>query len=536
MESIIQGHLSRENKNKIENCFMIGKLAEDGSSIPFSLGKEPEKSVSVLAQRTDSIVFFIEPLSDDPELLLNTLGKESKEVYISFDNNNLRYLDRYNYQKQDDRVSFLREHFKNKLILFKPVLNYDKKRDQYHYNFHIILDEEARSPEELTNTWYSPIPIMTSSFTSGRFEKKLIEKKPIQLKNYNHALSLPQFIVCDDHLYLIKDESALKKYTNENVYLCENPNKIKRIELPKDYDSSMKVFHQDVAFFPQEKVMDWIDDVEENGMVITEKIEDNDFIDESTETQDSLNTDTLELNNEEGNNFVQENDFLLRLDYLARMKKLHYSLDDLYNFHTALKTSNFTILGGMSGTGKTELARLYAEALKMEEGDNLLHISVQPSYTEPSDLLGFLNPQTGVFLESEIGLVSFLHKASKETDKMHMVLFDEMNLGQVEHYFSDFISILELEGEAKRLRLFNKKSQCVQEHLQDGIPILNNVLFVGTANFDETTRDFSNRMLDRSNVIILEKQSFIEAQKYETDDIKSLSDYEHQEKNNIKKP
>lgn len=63
----------------------------------------------------------------------------------------------------------------------------------------------------------------------------------------------------------------------------------------------------------------------------------------------------------------------------------------------------------MSGTGKTELANLYAEALGLKDKkSNLKVISVKPSFTEPSDILGFFNHQSGVFMESETGLVSFL--------------------------------------------------------------------------------------------------------------------------------
>ncbi|MBB2482836.1 hypothetical protein H5P36_21990 [Bacillus sp. APMAM] len=165
----------------------------------------------------------------------------------------------------------------------------------------------------------------------------------------------------------------------------------------------------------------------------------------------------------------------------------------------------------MSGTGKTELAIPYVEALGLEQNKSLLVIHVSPSFTEPNDVLGFLNQQTGVFLESEEGLVSFLLKANREPNTLHMCLFDEMNLGQVEHYFSDFISLFEMPKEKRTLRLFGEKSHCIQEEYKKGIPIGDNVLFVGTANFDETTKDFSNRMLDHPNVILLEKLYFMDA-------------------------
>jgi AAA domain (dynein-related subfamily) len=230
---------------------------------------------------------------------------------------------------------------------------------------------------------------------------------------------------------------------------------------------------------------------------------------------------------------LKEHNFVYRLDYLARQQKLSYELEDLINFHTSLKTSRMTILGGMSGTGKTQLAYLYAQALGLKTSDNLLVIPVKPSYTEPSDILGFLNPQTGVYSESETGLVSFLKKAQNNKDKLYMVIFDEMNLGQVEHYFSDFISILELPGVDQTLQLFSPNSVCYQEDLRKGLKIGQNVLFVGTANFDETTKDFSNRLLDRSNVIRLEKPSFGSAKRREETVINTISDYEAEQGNEL---
>ncbi len=99
-----------------------------------------------------------------------------------------------------------------------------------------------------------------------------------------------------------------------------------------------------------------------------------------------------------------------------------------------------------------------------------------------------------------------------------MVVFDEMNLGQVEHYFSDFISVLEAPKGRRKLKLFSEKSICHQEEYKNGIEIGENVLFIGTANFDETTKEFSNRLLDRANVLILEKKGFIEAKLYEEEE------------------
>lgn len=536
--------LDHINKKIIEECILVGKLAEDDSNLP-RLGDELGKAVSYRDfNGNQAVVFYIQPLSTEPEKLQSELGKPQAEVYISFDDKNKRYLDRLGYWQQEDKVVFLREHFKNRLVLFKPILNYDYKKSSYHYNFQIILDEKFDSEVMGRSRLFIPIPTY-SQHSHQMFESRLMTGKPIELTSYNHAMEIPQFIICGDFLYHIVDIDAFKKYNinqNHNLYYCDKPEGISRIKKPNDFDRYFKLEHKDIGFAPLEQATHWIDEFNDIGVSIPKIIEgrakDTIPAEIKNEKQNEEKKERVKVSSEktEDETFVNESDFIQRLDYLARKKKLRYHPDDLYNFHTSLKTSNFTILGGMSGTGKTELAMLYSQALKMKMGDNLLFIPVKPSFTEPSDLFGFLNPQTGVYHESEVGLVSFLYKASQNPKKMHMVLFDEMNLGQVEHYFSDFISILELDKGKRVLHLFNEGANCVQSNLKKGIPILDNVLFVGTANFDETTRDFSNRMLDRSNVIILEKLSFLDAQKYELEDIKNIKDYESKEKTVVHNP
>ncbi|GEK58154.1 hypothetical protein CHL76_09495 [Marinococcus halophilus] len=528
--------LNLKEKNRIEKSYIVGKLAEDSLNLP-RLGRDPGKAVTIQGNYgRESIIFYIKPLSKEPQILQTHLGKPSTEVYIGFDNKNMRYLERYGYTQQEDSVNFLRNHFKNRLILFKPFLSYDRARDKYHYNLEIVLDEKI-DEEVASSKHYVAIPNYTH-YSYQMFESRLMSGNPIELTNYNHTMDIPEFITCGEYLYLIQDENVFRKYEmNDNLYICENPEGIRRIEKPSSFESYLRLGQKGINFAPVEEKNKWVDECNDRGetvpMVMKYRNAKNKKAVEKEENKNEVNFNIFKSDD---NSDISESDFMKRLDYLARSKKLRYSVDDLYNFHTSVKTSNFTILGGMSGTGKTELARLYAEALKMEEGDNLLFIPVKPSFTEPSDLLGFLNQQTGVYHESEIGLASFLYKASQNPNKMHMVLFDEMNLGQVEHYFSDFISILEFQNEKRLLRLFNQNVNCVQLHFANGIEIGSNVLFIGTANFDETTRDFSNRMLDRSNVIILDKLSFLEAKKYEEEKVDTVEDYEEKEKTEIRSP
>ncbi|MEX0741612.1 MAG: hypothetical protein WD079_02370, partial [Phycisphaeraceae bacterium] len=62
----------------------------------------------------------------------------------------------------------------------------------------------------------------------------------------------------------------------------------------------------------------------------------------------------------------------------------------LHAFHTAVKVnevSPLVVLAGISGTGKSELARRYSEAMGM----HFLNLAVQPRWDSPQDMFGFFN-------------------------------------------------------------------------------------------------------------------------------------------------
>ena len=69
---------------------------------------------------------------------------------------------------------------------------------------------------------------------------------------------------------------------------------------------------------------------------------------------------------------------------------IHFPQRILYAFHTALKISDWssvTVLAGVSGTGKSELPKLYAAF----GGMNFINVPVQPSWDSQESMLGFFN-------------------------------------------------------------------------------------------------------------------------------------------------
>ena len=48
-----------------------------------------------------------------------------------------------------------------------------------------------------------------------------------------------------------------------------------------------------------------------------------------------------------------------------------------------------------------------------------------------------------------------------------------------------------------------------ENQIPSTIEIGENIIFVGTVNFDETTKELSDRLLDRTNLITLQKFRFV---------------------------
>ncbi|MCL6454728.1 MAG: AAA family ATPase [Alicyclobacillus sp.] len=202
--------------------------------------------------------------------------------------------------------------------------------------------------------------------------------------------------------------------------------------------------------------------------------------------------------------------FLEQFAQQARDRNLLYREEDLVNFHTAMKSSTLVILAGMSGTGKSRLVEVYGRTLGMDN-EQLNIIPVRPSWTDDADLIGYVDSIHNVYRPGDSGLVDTLIQAENHPEKLYIICFDEMNLARVEHYFSQFLSVLEQPEGRRELRLYNEELMTRLYNYKEyspSITIGNNVMFVGTVNLDESTYHFSDKVLDRANVISLQMRPF----------------------------
>ena len=214
----------------------------------------------------------------------------------------------------------------------------------------------------------------------------------------------------------------------------------------------------------------------------------------------------------------------------------------------ALRTKPFVILAGHSGTGKSRMVKKLAY---MTCRDNALHegsdpgnycmIEVKPNWHDSTDLLGYPS-SFGSNHYVVKPLIEFIQKAYAYPDVPFFVCLDEMNLAPVEQYFAEFLSALEDIHEdadamnayfalnanykpgsgsaaeevvkytsaplVKALEYFDSPEMLEPKFTESrdwvkthGLTIPKNLFVVGTVNMDETTNQFSRKVLDRAFTI-----------------------------------
>lgn len=216
------------------------------------------------------------------------------------------------------------------------------------------------------------------------------------------------------------------------------------------------------------------------------------------------------------------------------------NLTENKSYITAIKTKPFLILGGFSGTGKSQKVKELAfmtcpndKEMSMKLGNtenspgNYCLVSVRPNWHDSSDLLGFYSTINDKYMVTDF--VRFLVKARHYSEIPFFVCLDEMNLAPVEEYFAEFLSVIESRKKVGNRIMtdpliskdwFNKqynnynifedlglfKNDFGQYERQDivdelkgmGLCIPQNIVVIGTVNMDDTTNSFSRKVIDRA--------------------------------------
>ena len=211
----------------------------------------------------------------------------------------------------------------------------------------------------------------------------------------------------------------------------------------------------------------------------------------------------------------------------------------------ALRTKPFMLLAGISGTGKSRIVRELAfkscpEYLRDADGTtpgNYLMVEVKPNWHDSSELLGYYshlaNNGNGGYVFTPF--TKFLVKAMMFPNVPFFVCLDEMNLAPVEQYFAEFLSVLETRKHDKDnyiqtgVLVKPEYFQGISDHVGDGyicteffpdglpkidypvytntiltnkgLSLPDNVFVIGTVNMDDTTHQFSRKVIDRAMTI-----------------------------------
>lgn len=376
-------------------------------------------------------------------------------------------VDDFFYLSEDEQYNILYEKFSNKVICFKPIFKELPTRVKY------VLNADIVGIFDLSD-FKSPIFVPQLDISTRDFESKIEKGEDFEIDSFPMSLSqYLKYVVIGQTIYYIncvpsREGASTKRWKSKE----------------KSFDKhSLKSFQK----------TDYI------------KMPDGNYYFKFA----SL------LNVADNSDIFDEKSFVENVSKNALSQNLCYSLEDLKNFHIAIKSSQLVILSGLSGTGKSKLPIIYGNTLGLrEDNGGILFVPISPSYLEPEDILGYVRPIIGEnynaeFLESSTGLVSFLIDAANHTDKLHLVIFDEMNLSQIEHWFSPFISILEKDPNNRKLKLYSEKLDLKNSnHYPSNIEIGRNVIFIGTINVDETTKVLSDRLNDRAFIINLDKMKF----------------------------
>lgn len=478
---------------------IAGILANDGE---VSTGRN-----SIIINRNNNLQFYIRIISTPPE----NFPRQIRDVCCYVEElNNWGFYDDIT-RNDFDRKEVLRD-FLNRYILFFKV---ELKKPVGGMEFHVARDVTIvkKSDSFLPDTILETIPMFseeTTERTKEVFEQQLQGRKYI---GDNKQISkddddTPSMILwkhrTDKQEYTLYGTFEKHDYAHGGFRFHTASNQVNFINLQTEYVMNSYV-HDQVLFMDSKQYNELQVLIEEHGESIG-----------GLEIQDAPKEQLLDdepveaVTTEEHYSACREDEFMEVFQNECKRLGLYYDTKDLYNFHTAMKTGSLVILAGMSGTGKSKLVQCYANALKLNK-DQMLFVPVRPFWQDDADVIGYLDTLHNVYRPGDSGVMNILARSKDYSEDLHIICFDEMNLARVEHYFSQFLSVLELEENKRILCLYNEEFSARiynQNVFPPTLRIGSNVIFVGTVNLDESTFQFSDKVLDRANVITLKMQPY----------------------------
>lgn len=213
----------------------------------------------------------------------------------------------------------------------------------------------------------------------------------------------------------------------------------------------------------------------------------------------------------------QYREFRNELVTILKQNNRNFETHFVDNLLIAIFQNTLTIFAGVPGTGKTTLARILTNILSPKE--KIREVSVNRGWSSQKDFIGFVNPLTKRFHSSSTDIYNLLKQMNYESDyvdlhnntPMSFIILDEANLSPLEHYWSSFYNLTDSTGMLE-----------VKLGHNETIKFPNNLRFIGTINYDHTTEELSPRVLDRINIIQLNKSEDINFSNISSSKIKNI--------------
>ncbi len=202
------------------------------------------------------------------------------------------------------------------------------------------------------------------------------------------------------------------------------------------------------------------------------------------------------------------------IDYICstvQIERPQYSRNMIINVMTCVYQGLLTVFSGEPGCGKTSFCRIIGKALGLSDVHNYMNsdideslkdrfanISVERGWTSKRDLVGYYNPLTQTFDQSNRRVYEALklldHETKSNVSRLpYLILLDEANLSPMEYYWADFMNICDDLDENSVVNLGGTYIFRIPETLR----------FLATMNNDHTTEILSPRLIDRAWVITL---------------------------------
>ena len=452
---------------------------------------------------TEYIPKFLDNIQDN----LVELGK-SQEIKLIFDDYegecSIRNINNQSksqtIQIRYDGNSELKEYLKNK----------------FSYTYNLIENEEEIDTDEYIdiykanelNTFY----IKENTHKNLKLHKNVIDfintikstsmsksyKIPLLWAFYNNGNI--KLKINEDDIYnsfkefYSKNENAKDLQNQKSTQGYENWGKKEYVKLAKDnpikhlVDKTSKYFYKENDLFCISGILE-------------PYIHKKEFIEEFKHAIQSLENryfkrETNQINENEDKYYkkIIPVDTINHIENYIKNQGYNYTYNQLSNLYLSLKTKPFTILAGISGTGKSKIIRLFADSIN---ADYTL-ISIRPDWNDATELLGYKNLDDK-FIKGQ--LTKTILKAKQNKNKPHLICLDEMNLARVEYYLSDYLSIIESRKKVGQeiitddIVQFEENNETINLHIPD------NIYIIGTVNMDDSTFQFSRKVLDRANTI-----------------------------------